>query len=164
MKRIMLGLVCIALLFSFNAAARSKKNIEVMGGTPIPGFGLSIDASYDHRLDNFVPGYKVINVAIVNDSFNIIGLDPKRDKWWIQLKNSKKKYPVVADLRGDDPEAWHQVPQRAHGLIAYPLVLPIGARQVIDLFVPSDVDASSFSKLIVKIHSLGVTFKILARQ
>lgn len=164
MKKIILGLVCIALLLSFTADAKRKKAIEVIGGTPIPGVGLAIDASYDKRLDNFVPGYKVISVAIVNASFNIIGLNPQKDKWWIKLKSKKKKYPVIADLRREDPQAWHQIPVRARGLIGYPLALPIGARQVIDLFVSSELDVEEFSKLIIEIHSLGVTFNILPRE
>ena len=163
MKKIIIAFIGVILLISQTAEAR-KKPIEVVGGTIIPGYGLAIDASYDKRLDDFVPGYKVLNVAIVNQSFNIVEMNPSKDKWWIQGTSKRKKYRLITDLRSEDPEAWHKVPMRARGLIGYPLVLPIGARQVIDLFVPDDVPVENFNKIIVKINSLGVTFKILSRQ
>jgi hypothetical protein len=163
-KSVLFAAACCLLISASPVHAKKSKVIEVYGGMVIPGVGLAIDASYDQRLDNFVPGYKVLNVAIVNSSFEIIAMDPARDKWLIEIKGDKRKYEAITDLRNEDPQAWNQIPMRARGIIGYPLALPIGARQVIDLFVPESVKLEQFNKLIVKINSLGVTFKINPRQ
>lgn len=163
-RSIIFAVICCSLIFASQAHARKSKTIEVYGGTIIPGVGMAIEASYDQRLDNFVPGYKVLNVAIVNSSFNIIAMDPGKDKWYVEVKGERKKHQAITDLRSDDPEAWQQIPMRARGVMSYPLALPIGARQVIDLFVPDTVNLKEFNKLIVKINSLGLTFKVTPRQ
>lgn len=162
--KFIVGMICLVLCVSPHVSAKKKNMIEVFGGAMIPGLGLAIDASYDNRLDSFVPGYKVLSVAIVNNSLNIIRLDPRRDKWWVQVKNFKKKYQVVSDLRGDDAAAWQNVPERARGLISYPLALAIGARQVIDLFVPDNVPLEEFNELIIYLSSLDTTIKVIPRQ
>lgn len=163
-KSLVLAGICCVLILVSQAEARKSKTVDVYGGTVIPGVGLAIDASYDPRLDNFVPGYKVLNVAIVNTSFDIIAMDPGRDKWYIEVKGDKIKHEAITDLRSENPEAWQQIPMRARGIMSYPLALPIGGRQVIDLFVPESVRLEEFNKLIVKINALGVTFKITPRQ
>ncbi|MFH1874412.1 MAG: hypothetical protein ABH859_04410 [Pseudomonadota bacterium] len=144
---------------------KANKPIEVYGGMSIPGLGVSIEASYDPRLDNLAPGYKVLNVAMLNDSFRIIPLSPERDKWWIKTsKNEKKKYEVICDLRLYDSKAWHAIPANARKHIGYPLALPIGGRQVVDLFVKEDVPVEDFSEIIIYLSGLEATIKLLPRQ
>jgi len=70
---------------------KQPKLIRVPGGANIPSAGLAVDASYDPRLDDLVPGYKVINVAVFNQSLNIITLDPSSDRWWVKFADGKKK-------------------------------------------------------------------------
>ncbi len=157
-------IVCLALVAGGTALARKKQIVKSMGGTVIPRFGIIIDAGYDPGLDNFVPGYKMLNVAIMNNSFNIIEMSPQRDQWWIKTKNGDKKYRVIGDLRTEDAAAWNNLPDKARTLITYPLLLPIGARQVIDLFVPDKVPVEDFEQVIIYINSLDTTFEVLARQ
>lgn len=165
MKRILVAVLVIAFIAASGAAyAKKKRVINTVGGALIPGLGLAIDASYEPKLDNFAAGYKVLNVAIINNSFNIIEMSPQRDGWWIKTKAGDKKYKLVSDLRSEDPNAWRNLPDRAKNLITYPLLLPIGARQVIDLFVPANVPVEDFDKVIVFINSLNTTIEVLARQ
>lgn len=164
-KKLMVTLfVCFFLAISGLALAKKKQVVKVVGGTPITRYGLIIDASYDPKLDTFVPGYKILNVAIFNDSLNIIVMSPQKDEWWIKIKNQDKKYKVIGDLRSEDSAVWNKMPEHARSLVSYPLLLPIGARQIIDLFVPDNVRIEEFSELIVYIDSLGTTFEVLARQ
>lgn len=165
MKKIGVALVLILSMAAAIRGADAKKNVvRVPGGTYIPQAGIVIDAGYDRRFDGFIPGYKVINVALVNQSFNIISLDPEKDRWSIRLEGKKRPYSAVHDLRGQDPMAWSQIPERAKGLVDYPLVLPIGAREVVDIFVPDSVDAERFNELDVYINSMDTKFEILVRQ
>lgn len=162
--KVLLVLICAASLLAAPAGAKKKQVIRAMGGTIIPGYSMAIDASYDSRLDTMVPGYKMLNVAMMNNSFRIIEMNPQRDQWWIKTKNATKKYKVIGDLRGEDSTAWNGIPENARALISYPLLLPIGARQVVDLFVPDKVPIGDFQELDVYIDSMGVTFEIMARQ
>jgi len=164
-KMLVIALVSLSLMSGGMAFAGKKQVIKAMGGALIPSLNIVIDASYDAKLDNLVPGFKILNVAIINNSFNIIELDPQKDQWWVRVKrDSNKKYRLVGDLRGENAAVWNKLPDRARTLIGYPLLLPIGARQVVDLFVPENVPIENFSELIVYIDSLKTTIEILARQ
>jgi hypothetical protein len=165
MKKTMAFCLMVVLFVACSDAhARKKQVFKVPGGTPIGQLNISTDASYDSRLDEFAPGYKVINVAMVNSGFKIIYLDPQKDKWAIKLAGRRKSIKVIHDLRSKDPEAWHRIPDKAKGLVSYPLVLAIGAREVIDLFVPDTVDVTKFNELDIYLKSLDSKFEILVRQ
>jgi hypothetical protein len=165
MKKTMAFCVMVILFVACSDAHAKKKQVyKVPGGVPIAQLNLAIDASYDSRLDDFVPGYKVINVAMVNSGFRIIYLDPEKDRWAIKLAGRHKSINVIHDLRSKDPEAWHNIPDKAKGLVSYPLVLPIGAREVVDIFVPDTVDVTKFNELDVFLKSLDAKFEINVRQ
>lgn len=163
-KAIGVCLIIVLFVACTGAHAKKKQIYKVPGGVPIGQLNLAIDASYDSRLDDFVPGYKVINVAMVNSGFKIIYLDPEKDKWSIKLAGRRKSIMAIHDLRSRDPEVWHKIPDKAKGLVSYPLVLPIGAREVIDIFVPDTVDVTKFTELDVFLKSLNSKFEIHVRQ
>lgn len=140
------------------ARPRSRDVIHAQGGAMIEGFGFILDASVDPRLSDLVPGYHVINVVLVNNSFNILFLSPEKDRWFI--KAGGKRWRAVNDLRKTDASAWSQVPDRARGLMTYPLVVPIGGRMVVDLFVPNTVPVKDLSELLVTFESIGTTFSV----
>ncbi len=166
MKRTMVFCLMAVVLVAFSHCVHAKKKqvYKVPGGVPIGRLNLSIDASYDSRLDEFSPGYKVINVAMVNSGFQIIYLNPEKDRWGIRLAGKRKSIKAIHDLRSKDPEAWHKIPEKAKGLVSYPLVLPIGAREVIDIFVSDTVDVTKFNQLDIYLKSLDAKFEILVRQ
>jgi hypothetical protein len=145
---------------------RPKKEevVKGHGSVSIPPFGISFDASYDARLDTLVPGYKVINVLVENTSFNILGFDPKKDQWSIVMAGSKKAIPAIHNLRSQQPKIWSALPDRIREIVGYPLVLPIGGKEVIDIFVPDKYDLSAFNEIRVSIYSLQTRFDILVTQ
>lgn len=165
MKRITISCVIAMLLVACAHCAYAKRQTyRVPGGATINPLGVSIDASYDPRLDDFVSGYKVINVALVNQGFNILYLSPEKDRWRIKLAGKLKPVKAIHDLRRADPEAWHRIPEQARGLVSYPLVLAIGGRQVIDIFVPDTIDVTQFNELDIYFKSINSRFQILVRQ
>lgn len=167
MKRLItiFAIVFLTAVFFVNAYAGKKKGVvKSAGGASIGDFGFIIDAGYDPRLDTLVPGYKVINAVIINHSFDIIELSPEKDKWSIKLDRDRRTHPVIHDMRSQNPGAWVFVPEKARIMLSYPLVIPVGAREVIDLFVPERVDAEKFTELDVYLDSLAVKFEILVRQ
>lgn len=164
-KKIALCLVAVFFAAcSHSAFAKKKQEFRAPGGATINPIGISIDASYDPRLDGFVPGYKVINVALMNQGFNIIYLDPEKDRWKIKLADERKAVKVIHDLRNKDPEAWSKLPQHAKELMGYPLVLPIGGREVVDLFVPEEVPVEKFNELEFSLKRMNANFEIIVRQ
>lgn len=169
MKKIIGLLLIVAIAFvSVQAHARSrsrsKEKVRAMAGTSLPKYALGVDVSYDPRFDTLVPGYKILQVAFVNNSFNMIPMDPKRDKWVVHTAEGRKKYRAIADLRSKDPRAWNALPPGAQKKIGYPLLLPVGARQVIDLFVPSQAPLETFTQVDIDIKSMAGPMEIMARD
>lgn len=164
MKRMAMIAVMMLVMAAMPAHAKKRGTIRVPGGTNISGVGLVIDASYDPRLDTLCPGYKVVNVVLINQSFNIFGMNPDKDRWSLQLTGSSKPIKAIHDLRSQDPQAWSMLPEAARARIAYPLVLPIGAHEVIDLFVPAAEDLTQFTELNIDLKSLPTKLEILVRQ
>ena len=165
MRRGIFLMVTALAIVSVSAGAHAKSQVlRAQGGTNIVQIGLSIDASYDQRFDGFVPGYKVINVALVNQSFNIVYLNPEKDRWTVKLAGKTKPVTAVHDLRRSAPKAWAELPEKAKDLLSYPLIIPVGARQVIDIFLPDTVDVTAFNEVDIYIKSVDTTLEILARQ
>jgi len=159
----MLAVASITLICIPNSDAKRKK-VRVPGGTTIPGAGIVIDASYDPRLDTLVEGYKVINVALDNRSFNIIYFSPEKDAWSVKLAGRRKPVKAIYNLRNQDPKAWASLPEGARNIVGYPLVLPIGGREVFDIFVPDTFDLQKFNELRVYIKSMNSRFDVLVSQ
>lgn len=157
-------LIAVMLTVATQSSARHKKPMRVMAGTSIPKYALGVDVSYDPRFDTLVPGYKIIQVALANNSFNMIPLDPKKDTWVVRTSEGKERYNAIADLRGKDPRAWNSLPEGAQKKMGYPLMLPIGARQVIDLFVPSSAPLDTFTQVDINIHSMDQSLEVMARD
>jgi hypothetical protein len=165
MKKVILACAVVILAACLSVDAAAKKNVfRGPGGATLSPLGISIDGSYDARLDALLPGYKVVNVVLENRSFDIIYLDPERDKWWVKV--SDKKAPVVAiyNLRKQDTDAWSKLPDKAKNLIGYPLVLPVGAKEVFDLFVPTATDLSQFTELRAYLKSVDATLEVMVTQ
>lgn len=166
MRRILLTSIFAAVIFvAFTQELHAKKQtIRSNGGTLISSAGIIIDGSYDTRLDFLAPGYKVVSVILINQSFNIIGLDPEKDKWYVKLAGRANAIPAINNLRQQDPKAWAQLPEGAKDIVGYPLVLPIGAREVFDLFIPDKYELENFNELHAYIKSMNTKFEILVTQ
>ncbi len=166
MKKISAAIALAIAVSALSMSAHAKKTqvVRAPGGTSISPLGIAIDASYDPRLDTLAPGYKVINVALVNESFNVVFLNPDKDRWEIKLAGDGKTVTAIHDLRRKDPKAWSAIPERARGLMGYPLALPVGAREVVDIFVPDTVDVAQFNELDVYLRSADMKIEVLVRQ
>lgn len=160
----MFVLMIVTMAIVPQAFAKKVQVIRTPGGSNIESLGLVIDASYDPRLDTLVPGYKVINIVLINQSFSIVMLDPDKDKWEIKLAGGGKTVTALHNLRSSDPKAWSALPEKAKKLIGYPLALPIGAREVIDIFVPDKVDVAKFNQLDVYFRSINTKIEVLVSQ
>lgn len=159
--------VCIMIsvvFFAANLHAAKKNVISAIGGTPIQQLGIIIDASYDKKLDRLIPGYKVINVALINQSLQIIPMDPEKDAWTIGVSGKSGRIKAIHDLRKDEPKLWAGLSDRAKTLVGYPLVLPVGAQEVVDIFVPSSVDAANFNELSVYFKAINTKIDVTVRQ
>lgn len=165
MKKILIVFSALSIvLVGSTAIAKKIQKIRAEGGVPVPQLGVVIDASYDPRLDTLVPGYKVINVALFNQSLNIVYLNPEKDLWKIKLDGNKRSYPAMHDLRQQAPQTWAALPERVKTAIAYPLVLAVGAQQIIDIFVPEDLDLTKFTELSVFFKNANTQVDVIARQ
>ncbi len=109
----------------------------------LPNWGIVIDASYDPKLDDIVPGYKVLTVALTNRSVDIVKLDPVRDQWGIEDARGQKQ-KAIASLQIYDPEVWTQLPGRVKDLVDYPAGVQMGFTQTFNLFFPERVDLERF--------------------
>lgn len=163
MKKIVILFCLVCSVSCATGGAHSSKKVEkIQGGTAIGDMGIIIDSSYDASLNREFPGYKILSVAILNASYNIIPMDPSRDTWSVKIGN--KVYKAIHDLRKADPELWNSLSESKRNLLSYPLALPIGASFVIDIFVPQDVPLEKYTDVIVYLSSLGKKVEVSARQ
>ncbi|OGQ22242.1 MAG: hypothetical protein A3I05_06510 [Deltaproteobacteria bacterium RIFCSPLOWO2_02_FULL_44_10] len=161
MKKILIWFFISFFLLSAGQveAKKQPKTVRAEGGTSIEGFGFAIDASYEKKLDKLIPGYRILNVAIVNNSFQILFMNPDKDRWSLKTK-AGKKFGTIVNLSKEDPKAWEQIPKRVKNHLSYPLAIPIGAHLAFDLFVPEKVPLEKMRELEVVMESLGTTFRI----
>lgn len=121
--------------------------IKSEAGLNIPEWGVAIDAIYDKRLDNLIPGYKLVNVVITNrGKFGTIYLDPRKDKWTI-VDNVGKSHRAINHLRFVDEQLWVKLPQELKSRLDYPRGVRGGNTTKIDLFFPASVDITNFREL-----------------
>jgi len=109
----------------------------------VPQSGIVIDVDYDPRLDSLVPGYKLLTVAIDNNTLTPLRLDSKKDRWEIQTARGRW-IKVLHDLRFGREGLWRKLPSRIREMIGYPDVVGVGETGVFDLFVKSSVTLEGF--------------------
>lgn len=138
---------------------RTKKPqvLVTPAGTQIPALALAFDVSYDHRTDRLIPGYRLLNVAVTNNSLQVIPLDPLQDRWWV-VDRRGKRHEAVLNMRHADPDRWAQLPVGLKKLITYPLMIPIGTTQPIDLLFPDHVNLNEFRAVLFR--SIGLDKEI----
>lgn len=162
MKRFVLILVTISLATPGVVIAKEKKSEKITSeaGLNIPSWGIAIDAIYDSRLDNLVPGYKIINIIVTNKSANIIYFDPKKDKWHVSDNLGKTKI-AINHLRFEDEKLWANLPPGLKSQLEYPQAVRIGHSVKIDLFFPASYDLAGFREISWKSDHFKKEFNIL---
>ncbi len=107
---------------------------------------MTIDATYDTKLDGVVPGYKILTVALTNRSVDVIKLDPVHDQWTIEDSRGQKQKAIVS-LQIADPDVWNLLPSKVKDLVDYPAGVQMGYTQTFDLFFPSKIDLERFRSI-----------------
>lgn len=144
---------------------RPKKPVPMrsQSGTQIPALGLAFDVSYDPATDGVIRPYRVLNVGITNSSLEVVPLDPLADRWWV-VDRDGKKYEAITVLRRANPDVWARLPVGLKKLIEYPLMVPIGVTQPIDLLLPEKVNLNEFRHVLFRSAGLGREIEIYARD
>ena len=117
----------------------------------------SVLLSDPHALRFFAEHEIVLPLVVINE------LEAKRHHPELGFA-ARTALRFLDDLRGQLPKIWSTLPDRLKQLLSYPLALPIGAREVVDIFVPESVDLSSFTELAITFRSIDTRLEILSRQ
>lgn len=125
---------------------RSSGKITSEAGLNIPSWGVAIDAVYDRRLDQLIPGYKLINVVLTNRSASTIFLHPAHDRWTIK-DNLGVRHKAINHLRFQDEKLWASLPPELRQKLDYPTGVRVGKSTRIDLFFPKTVDLTNFREI-----------------
>ena len=136
--------------------------IEIASGQPISS-GFSFDISYDAALDHIVPGYKIVNIGIKNTSMDSFLLNVSSDHW-VVLDQAEHSYEATMNLKESDPQVWATLSPEIQGAFTFPLVIPGGVSQALDLFVKSDADLNGFHAVLFRSSFLKHKIKILNVQ
>jgi hypothetical protein len=105
--------------------------------------GIILDANYDPRLNNFIPGYKILTVAVTNNSTDVLRLNPLKDRWEV-VDAYGKRHKAINSLRIKDPRTFSKLPGRVQELVDYPVGIAVGYAETVDLFFPLQVELNSF--------------------
>ncbi len=128
---------CFSARESGSAKGESSKRMEFFKE------GLTLDANYDPRLDNLIPGYKILTVAVTNQGTDVLRLNPLKDRWELTDAYGKTR-KAITSLRIKDPGLFTRLPSKVQTLIDYPVGISVGYSETIDLFFHQDVDLRSF--------------------
>lgn len=162
MKKLFL-ILTLFLIFTACFSARQSgvnKNVSAVG-LKVPKKGLTIDANYDPRLDNLIPGYKVITIALTNNSFEVLKLNPLKDRWVIEDANGRK-HKATNSVRIQDPRVFAMLPAQVKKLIDYPSGISVGYTETFDVFFPEDTDLEAFRSVSFYNSGLGENFDIVS--
>lgn len=164
MNIVIMVAVCLSLAGCMKSAKSKKiEDVVVPGGTVHPQTGVGFDANYDPKLDNIVKGYKILVVAIVNRSLNVVPFDKQFDKWQV-IDRKGSKHAAVIDVRQHDPNVWSTLPHKLKVLIEYPLLMQAGGSQTIDLLFDESVNLAEFRSVSYTSSAMGQRFVITPRE
>lgn len=139
------------------------QDVYVPSGTSAPSLSMGFEVAYDPRLDNVVPGYKILTVAITNNSLEYLQMDPLADKWWV-VDRSKSKHKAILNLRDSNPDTWAKLPPRLRQLLEYPLIVRIAESATIDLLFPSSVRLNEFREVAFRSSSRQKVIHVVPRE
>lgn len=163
MKKIILSVFIPLLTLSLLTACFSSKD-KVKGTTArrmeLMKQGLTIDAKYDPRLDNLIPGYKMMTVVLTNNSFDVLRLNPLKDRWEVTDAYGKKLKGITS-LRIKDPRTFGRLPGKVQQMIDYPVGISVGYSETLDIFFPLSRELASFRSVSFYNAERKVTYDVL---
>jgi len=162
-KKTLSLLLCLPLLPLLISCFKSKdaessKNTQRVN---VAKEGVLIDAKYDSRLDNLVPGYKILTVGLTNNGVDIMRLNPLSDKWEVVDAFGKTR-KAITSLRIKEPGLYGRLPPKMQQLLEYPTGISVGYSETIDLFFPNNVSLDSFRSIAFYSAERKTTFDITA--
>lgn len=122
--------------------------------------GITIDARYDPRLDNLVPGYKIMTVGVTNSGFDILRLNPLKDQWDV-IDAWGRKQRAIHSLRIKEPHVFVRLPERLQQMVEYPVGISVGYSETVDLFFPNSVDLKAFRSVSFYNAERKITYDVL---
>lgn len=171
-KNILLSLIAILLFCVESFAADSSKitsrsrskigrndTVTSEAGLNIPDWGLSVDAFYDPRLTDLIPGYHIVNIVVTNRRNTPIQFDPSHDKWVIVDKEGRK-HTAKNHVEQFNSKLWTQLPEALKSKLDYPKTVDPGHFTTIDVFVPKNTDLLNFKEVSWRSHFLAKEFNI----
>lgn len=143
LKRYFVPLLILAVLTGCISARESGKKGQTSRRLDLAKHGIILDANYDPRLNNFIPGYQILTVAVTNNSTDVLRLNPLKDRWEV-VDAYGKKHKAINSLRIKDPKTFSKLPGKVQELIDYPVGVAVGYAETVDLFFPLGVELDSF--------------------
>lgn len=125
---------------------KKEKLIRSEAGLNIPAWGVAIDAVYDNRLDNLIPGYKILHLILTNRSTGMIFLDPRKDRWSLR-DNVGERHTATNHVRFISENLWAKLPKGLQDELDYPQVVRVGNSAKIDVFFPKNVELKNFREV-----------------
>ena len=108
--------------------------------------GLVIVASFNSRHDALINGYRILNVAVVNNSPKALKMDPAKDVWLI-FDSQGRSYQGTNSLDSVDPKAWFSIPYEAQAVLEYPNLVFVNQTVSFGLFFRRGVDLNNFQRI-----------------
>jgi hypothetical protein len=143
LKRLFIPALTATLLTACFSARESGKKSETSRHLEIAKQGIVLDANYDPRLNNLIPGYKILTVAVTNNSTDVLRLNPLKDRWDM-VDATGKKHRAINSLRIKDPHTFSRLPGRVQELVDYPVGIAVGYAETVDLFFPAAINIDAF--------------------
>ncbi|MBU0506588.1 MAG: hypothetical protein ABII18_14045 [bacterium] len=138
---------------------KTEKVIRSEVGLNIQEWGIAIDAVYDPRLDNLVPGYHIVNLVVTNRSGDAIQLNTRHDRWYI-IDSMGKKHTAYNHVKQFNEKLWPQLPKKMQDMLEYPHVVNPGKATNIDVFLPKSVDLHHFREVVWKSEHFNREFNV----
>ncbi len=143
-------------------SVKDQQGVSSSLGLNIPQWGISVDAIFDPRLTDIIPGYHIVNLVLTNRRGEAIMLDALRDKWTI-VDHLGKRRTAFNHVEQFDKKLWSQLPDRLKQMLDYPQALSPGKSITIDVFLPKDVSLVNFKEVIWKSQHFDKEFNMLTR-
>ncbi len=138
-------------------------DLYVPSGTSSPAISVGFEVAYDPRLDNLVPGYKIITVGITNNALEYLQMDTLADRWWV-IDRNKSKQKAILMLRDVNPNVWGKLPLRLRQMLEYPLLIRIADTATVDLLFPASANLSEFREVVFRSSSRQKIIHIIPRE
>lgn len=142
---------------SRNKINKSETTIEA--GLKLPQWSIAIDASYDARLDNLIPGYRIVHVVLSNSREDTILLDPSKDRWLI-TDSTGRRHTAINHVKKIDRKLWEEMKPELKKKLDYPTSVGPHYLTTIDLFFSDSVDLFQFREISWHSSHFNKTFDI----